>query len=233
MKLNKYFGNSEVEKFILDKSIVCFYNIINSIKNFNFHSQDKKILINLIQYGFLNNLFDVLTTFLKLLNDEKPTDNKNINIYLDTLKNILKVFESLCSQSSEITNLILNMNILQIVNTILLKELGLHNSDQIRNKLGSSHHAILNEIFALLNSFFPNKDSKEQDKIVSEQNKQFYLFFSEKIINILVKEIINIPSSNTVIQVIKLVEMYINYSQNEFIITFVDQSKLSNICASK
>ena len=222
-----------MEKFILDKSILCFYNIITSIKIYNFQNKDKKVLLNLIQYGFLNNLFDVLTKFLKLLNDENPVDNKSINIYLDTLKNILKVFEILCSQSSEMTNLILNMNILDIIYSILLKELGLDNSEQIKNKLGSSHHTILSEIFSLLNSFFPNTCSKEPDKIISQINKQFYLFFSEKILNILVKEIINIPSSNTVIQVIKLVEMYINYSQIEFISTFIDESKLSNICASK
>lgn len=52
-------GSSEVEKIILEKGILCFYYIFNNIRNYNIHTQDPQIFEKIMQYGLLNNLFDV------------------------------------------------------------------------------------------------------------------------------------------------------------------------------
>ena len=51
-------------------------------------------------------------------NNEEKTgtgNNKDLNIFQDTLKNIIKIFQIFCNSSVEISNLILNMNILEII----------------------------------------------------------------------------------------------------------------------
>lgn len=236
-------GNTEIEKFILDQSILCFYNVIYSIRTYNLSKNEMGIYNQLIQYGILDNLFEVLASFLNILNDDSnSTANKNLNIYVDTFKNILKVFEILCSQSVDITNLVLNMNILEIINTILSKELGF--LDQ-KAKFSSSNISIFAEIFALLISFFPSTNfSKSQQhvqlnrkenfttKLMSESNKNYYVYFSEKILSILVKNIVNMPSTSTILEVIHLIELYVTYSPKDQIIIYIDPVKLSNISSS-
>lgn len=234
-------GNTEIEKFILDQSILCFYNVIHSIRTYNLSKNDMAIYNQLIQYGILDNLFEVLASFLNILNDDsKSTANKNLNIYVDTFKNILKVFEILCSQSVDITNLVLNMNILEIINTILFKELGF--LDQ-KPKFSGSNISIFAEIFALLISFFPSTNlSKSQQhvskkehfhtKLMSESNKNYYIYFSEKILSILVKNIVNMPSTSSILEVIHLIELYVTYSPKDQIIIYIDPVKLSNISSS-
>lgn len=205
---------------------------------------DSEIYNQLIQYGILDNLFEVLASFLTILNeDSKNSTNKNLNIYVDTFKNILKVFEILCSQSNDIANLVLNMNILEIINSILSKELGI--LDQ-KAKFGSSNISIFADILALLVSFFPNtnlpksqqhmdlnKKDNSNTKIMSESNKNFYIYFSEKILSILVKNIVNMPSTTTILEVIHLIELYVTYSPKDQIIIYIDPVKLSNISSSK
>ena len=162
---------------------------------------------------------------------------------MDTFKNILKVFEILCSQSIDITNLVLNMNILEIINTVLYKELGV--LDQ-KAKFGSSNISIFADILALLVTFFPNSNFRKSQqhvqsnkkenfntKIMSESNKNFYIYFSEKILSILVKNIVNMPSTTTILEVIHLIELYVTYSPKDQIIIYIDPVKLSNISSSK
>ena len=60
-------------------------------------------------------------------NNEEKTgtgNNKDLNIFQDTLKNIIKIFQIFCNSSVEISNLILNMNILEIIYSIIVKEMG-------------------------------------------------------------------------------------------------------------
>lgn len=204
---------------------------------------DPVIYNQLIQYGILDNLFEVLSSFLSILNDEsKNTNNKNLNIYVDTFKNILKVFEILCSQSVEITNLVLNMNILEIINTILFKELNF--LDQ-KAKFSGSNISLFAEIFALLIALFPNTNfpksqqhvqmnNKEnfKTKLMSDANRNYYIYFSEKILSILVKNIVNMPSTTTILEVIHLIELYVTYSPKDQIVVYIDPVKLSNISSS-
>ena len=149
---------------------------------------------------------------------------------MDTFKNILKVFEILCSQSIDITNLVLNMNILEIINTVLYKELGV--LDQ-KAKFGSSNISIFANFRKSQQHVQSNKKENFNTKIMSESNKNFYIYFSEKILSILVKNIVNMPSTTTILEVIHLIELYVTYSPKDQIIIYIDPVKLSNISSSK
>ena len=206
----------------------------------NLSQNDDQIFNSLIKYGILDNLFEVLSSILKVLNDEsKNSSNKNFNIYVDTLKNILKVFEILCSQSNDIANLVLNMNILEKINIVLFKELNI--LDHNKSKFSSSSVSIFADFFALLISLFPSTNfSKTQIlkkenfkiKIMSDHNKIFYTYFSEKMLPLLVTNIVNMPSTATTLQVIRLLELFVIFSRKDLIITFIDPVKLSNISSS-
>lgn len=56
----KLSGNSDIEKNILDRAILCFYYIISNIKNYGIQSQDPEIYQKVMQYGLLDNLFEVI-----------------------------------------------------------------------------------------------------------------------------------------------------------------------------
>jgi hypothetical protein len=234
--LTKLIGNTEIEKGILDQAVLCFFNIVYCVKTYNLQANNQDFYTNMIQYGLLENLFEVFEKFIKSDKEEvNQTSNNNIgnsakggvNIYQETFKNILKLFETFCSLSPDITNLLLNMNILEIIYGVLAKELG--STNNIKSKLSSNSHSAYNELFTLLVSFFPNKKSKTVDKLLSANNKNFFMYFSEKILSLLVNNIVNIPSSNTMVQIMKLLEMYITYSPTEYILTYIDPVKLSNI----
>ena len=161
-----------------------------------------------------------------------------MNINLETFKNTLKIFESLCSQSNYITNIVLNMNILEIIDNILFKEIGNYDN---KEKFSYSFLPMFSDIFCVLISLFPNtnlitslqgKRENSRSKIMSEENKAFYLYFSEKILSILVNNFINMPSTITMIEVIRLIELYVIFSPKECIITYIGPVKLTNLLAS-
>lgn len=202
------------------------------------------------------------------------SSNKNAFINLETFKNIIKIFEYFCNLNSDITNGILNMNILNVLYYILVKELGLisgsnalkkapsniNNSDNVegnkteiahsntnsdlnmkinmngvastqdRTKVSSNSQGYFVEIFNLLISLFPNKASKgAADRLLAPENLKFFTYFSEKILCLIINNIVNIPSSNSMVQIFKLFEMYINASPNEYIFKYIDPVKFANI----
>jgi len=164
-------------------------------------------------------------------NEVKSGINKDLNIFQDTLKNIIKIFQILCNSSVETTNLILNMNILEIIYSIIVKEMGTSSDNEGKSKLGTTNHTIFVEIFALLQALFPEKKNKKMEKLVDLQNKDFLVYFSEKILNTLISNIVSNPSTNTLLQVIKLVETYVFFSNKEQILIYVDAINLSNVAS--
>ena len=159
-----------------------------------------------------------------------------MNINLETIKKIVKLFEILCSHSSEITNFILNMNILEMIKGFLF--IDTEDNDQ---KFNYSILTIFPEIFALLISFFPNTNlissfTKKNEyfftKIMSEENKANYLYMSEKIISIFVNNFVCIPSTIAILDLIHLIELYVIFSPTQYIISFLGTSKFSNLIAS-
>jgi hypothetical protein len=143
------------------------------------------------------------------------------------------------------------MNILQIIYNILVKDLGLvkNVSNSSRDKNTSQLYP---ELFALLTSFFPRREKDKfmtnsmscinsssgkntsvcftnSNKLLNECNKTFFIYFSEKILKLLVENVVNIPSSNTMVSLANLIEIYIMNSPSECISTFIDPQRLSNI----
>lgn len=237
LKMFKLSGNSDIEKSILDKGILCFFYIVYNIKNYGVQNQDPEIFQKVMQYGLLDNLFEVLSNFLKIMNDNEVKtggNNKDLNISQDTLKNIIKIFNIISNCSSEISNLILNMNILEIIYSIISKEMATSTTtteSDGKSKLGSTYHTVFVEIFSLLQSLFPEKKCKKLVKLIDPNNKHFLVYFSEKILNTLISNIVSNPSTNTLLQVIKLVETYIFFSNKEQILAYVDPINLSNVAS--
>jgi hypothetical protein len=222
--LTKYSGNSDLEKTILELAIQCFFNITYYLKLYNLSSLN--FCNSIIQYGLLENIFELFVKFLK--EDRKYSSV----VQVDTFKNILRIFEILCSISSEITNLVLNMNVLEIIYNILCKELEVGISVTSMNvKLSSSSSSAYIELFALLISFFPGKKSKSSDRILASNNEHFFIYFSDKILILLINNIVNISSSTTMVSLIKLISMYIQNSPNDYIQKYMDPAKISNIAS--
>lgn len=265
--LTRYTGNSELEKSIVDLAVLCFYNIAHYVKMYNLALNQNNFCNQLIQYGLLDILYELFNKFLDTGKDIGKENNSSINlskfstnILQDTFKNILKLFEILSSLSADVSNLLLNMNILEVIYSILCKELGVnsnnfenHNKSEDSNinnidntklqtqsqsqlipnspskKISSNSTSYYLELFALLISFFPGKKSKGQDRLLCPSNKNYFLYFSDKILSLLINNVVNIPSSNTMVSLMKLLEMYIQNSPDEFIFTYIDPVKLSNI----
>jgi len=128
--LTKFSGNSELEKFILDSAIGCFYNILKTIKMNKLEKNNKEIFQQLNQQGLVQNLFEVVLNVINLntknnienkgnenyLSDFNSTNknftkaNNNINMnYSETLKKIFTIFEFLSLKSDEISNSFLDI----------------------------------------------------------------------------------------------------------------------------
>ena len=115
------------------------------------------------------------------------TSNKNneINVNVDTIKTILRLFDILCTISPSITNYLLSHNTLELIYKVLHRELEQthnpnENSNEDNNKLSSTSHSLYFEIFGLLISFFPGKTNniKNQplNRIMSPENNQYLLY---------------------------------------------------------
>ena len=231
--LAKLSGNSDIEKNIVDLAIQCFYNIIFGIKNFGYSMNFNNFCNNIIKYGLLNVL---LENFIKFINYDFDNIEKNKisndNVTVDTIKNILKIFEMFCSMSDNITNLLLNQNMLEMIYKVIKNEINYTKNDG--SKVNASNtHSLFNEIFNLLASFFPSQSNKDNNKlfktkIMSDENKHFYKFFSENILSLLIDNILNISSNSTTLGVIKIINMYCANSSLDYIKQFINDDKLSN-----
>ena len=226
--MTKFNASSELEKSILDTCLQIFYSIFLAIKNYSTEPNNNDIIQSIISHGLIDTLIDVFNNYVKSFStSEQVADNSSSNIKNisgDSIKTIIKLLQILCNLSVEVTDLIFNMNVLEAIYYLLTKEITSQGS-----KAGSSSHIV--EILALLLSFFPTKKGGKAEKILSEHNKNFYYYFSEKILSYLIRNIISIQSSSTTVQVIKLIELYITYSSNENILVYIDSIKIANICA--
>ena len=190
--------------------LTIFLNIFSSIKVFNIHSQNKKVILDILNYGLTEYLITILTSYSYTL------ENKEEKISGDSVKVVLKIME-IISTSNEALDLLLNFNVLKTCYQIM--------SYSNTNK---STHNLYTEIFAFLGALFPSTEKKE--KIMASYNNTFYYYFSEKILIYIIENIINIPAVNSVISIIKLIALFVKNSEKDNIIAFVDPNKLANIC---
>ena len=232
--LSKLNGNSDIEKSIVDLAIQCFYNIINGIKNYGYSLNHNNFCNDIIKYNLLTVLLD---NFIKFINYDENEINKTFNqskfsVNVDTIKNILKIFEMLCCMSDTVTNLLLNQNMLEMIYKVIKNEINYTKNDG--SKVNTSNtHSLFNELFNLLASFFPSQINKDnigtiKTKIMSDENKHFYKFFSENILSLLIDNILNISSSSTTLGVIKIINMYCANSSLDYIKKFINDNTLSN-----
>ena len=232
--LSKLNGNSDIEKSIVDLAIQCFYNIINGIKNYGYSLNHNNFCNDIIKYNLLTVLLD---NFIKFINYDENEINKTFNqskfsVNVDTIKNILKIFEMLCCMSDTVTNLLLNQNMLEMIYKVIKNEINYTKNDG--SKVNTSNtHSLFNELFNLLASFFPSQSNRDinsslKTKIMSDENQYFYKFFSENILSLLIDNILNISSSSTTLGVIKIINMYCANSSLDYIKKFINDNTLSN-----
>jgi hypothetical protein len=233
--LTKFGDNDEIDKVILDKAISCFYKIIISAKNYKLFLSDSKIWEKITSYGLLNNLMEVIVFFFKMLTDSSKFSKTFIGLYMDIFKNTMKIFKSLCEESAIISNILLEMNILEIIYSIFKEELefSLSNKNSL-NKVKSSSHNIFNELLPFLYSLFPNKNNLiKEDRMIIDNNSNVFHFFSKKILSILIKNLVNISTSQLSLKTLKLINVYCYFSKTDNISTYLDPQNLANIMSSK
>ena len=249
--LTKLSGGSEIEKSICDSAIQCFYYIVSGTKNYNFSADLNEFCNTITQYGLLDNLFELFEKFIKIEDDKDNKENMNmitsntaknneLNVNVDTIKTILKLFDILCTISPSITNFLLSHNTLELIYKALHRELDKthstnSNSNEDSNKLSSTSHSLYLEIFGLLISFFPGKTNNSYNiknqplnRIMSPENNKHLLYFSDKILTLLIDNILHIPSSTTTLGLIKLISMYCSNCSIEYIVKYINDKQLAN-----
>ena len=243
--LTKLSGNSELEKSILTLAVQCFYYLILGVKR-NSYSKELNWLCNEIcKYGLLDNLYELFQGFINV-EDSNMNDNlAKVNINIETIKQVLKIFQLLSSLSDEVINYLLQHNSLVLIYTVLNRELLIYQPSELQNndnnenkksKLNSNSQSLYSDIFNLLMSFFPAQsldvknslDNKHFTKIMSIENKEYYLYFGANILKLLIDNIVYIPSNHTSLWGIQLITMYCSNSPNENIIKYITTIELSN-----
>lgn len=193
------------------------------------NNKNKEIFGAFLESELIDNLFHIFLIFLK---DKSVSEFHSINVSNDTFRNIIKTFELLCYISDDFVDNILDKNILEITYSILSREFSQTNDDdkqKVNIKLSSSNSNLYQDFFAFLISLFPNKKQKLKHKLLSDRNNLKLQFFGEKILVLLISNILNISSTNTIVHVIKLIGTFIQYSPEVEIKRSLNSSKISNL----
>lgn len=155
---------------------------------------------------------------------------------MEILKNILALFEVAARFSPETTNILLHKNILEILFTILSHEFRcIDNTVTTKDKdvkSAPSSQKLIADILYLLSALFPKEKEEFDQRIMEEENREYYIYFSDKIISLLLYNIISISSSKIFIQVVRLIKLYVTYSKNDDIQKFIDSNLLANLNSS-
>ena len=217
----------------------------------------KNIVNCVLSNGIIDVLIDVFNKYVSTPKVENVDNSNNINknsnksnrnsitsidLSPDIIKIVIKILESLSNLSNESTDIFLNMNILETIYYILSKNIDdidrtkalfSNNNQSDQTAISDSSVNFESEIISLLISFFPenNKAEASNSKIFSPNNKSFYFSFCEKILIYLINNIISIQSSSTTVQIFKLIKLFIANSKNEYIVVYINDSKLANICS--
>jgi hypothetical protein len=196
--LTKYTGNTEIEKQILNQSILCFYNIFYSIKVYKLFLSDDKIWEKVNQYGVFDNLTQILEIFLRmirgknLVGDSSHDHSKtNIGSYMEIFKSVMKVLQIVSEGSITISNNLLNGSMMELIYSFLKEELDFSSNENSseshndidRSKSNISGHHIFHEIFPFLYLFF---QKQEKTNIISNPNDNFNPSTEEKAIRLII-----------------------------------------------
>jgi hypothetical protein len=103
--LTKFCGISDLEKYILDASINCFYCLLRNIKNYKIYENNKNIYSELTENGLIINLLETLVNLVYLLNTNYVNNNsKQYENYGEIIKKIFIILENLTVKSDTFSN---------------------------------------------------------------------------------------------------------------------------------
>jgi hypothetical protein len=211
---SKFNCQNEVEKYNFDKAILCFYNILVGIKNNKLYENCASVWEDIVQFGLFENLIEALEVFLDIDNNETIShifSKNNLVIYMDTFKNIIKIFSILCKNSEKIRNRMLDSTILNMMYRIIKDEIEQDTYINLdRNKSNISHHLIFYELIPFLFSFFP-----EEGSLSSSFSTKTFEYFTNKIIPTIIKNFVNISSVSLSLKAIRLIVMYCTFTDDE------------------
>jgi hypothetical protein len=217
-QLCKLSDTNETSKQIQELAINVVYYIFAVLKSLNSYHQCKDTLKSVLAYGVLESLSLILNSHA----GNSDLDKNNQVIYSsDTIKNVIKTFEIIGCLSKDGLDILLNLGMLKTINNILLNDVSKQNTNQ----------GLYIELFQLMISLFPAESSYDKKtKLLAPYNSTFYFYFSDNLLSYLINNIINIPAVNSVLYLIKLVTLYVTFSDGTDIILFIDSNKIANIC---
>ena len=218
--LTKY---NENDVTTTNTAILIYYNIIVNIKKNNMIFSNPEIEKEIYNYKFLENFCEIIKSYLISHNNS----DKKINI--DIIKRILKIFEIISNLSKKGLEKLFNIKILELINEIINDEFDLKNNKTDINKNTIS---FLSEIFPLITSFFPDKKEKDlnlKEKILSEENKENYNYFCNKILSILIDNIMSKSACSTLSNLIKFLIIFIKSADKNIIIQNIHSKSLAQI----
>lgn len=208
-----------------NKAILIFYYIVYHMKTNNYIKTNPEIETEIFKYCFLDNLSEIVQRYLLNPNDKK--------IGSDLVKTILKIFTSLCNCSNLSFDKLVEIKFLHIIVEMIQNEFNLKDSSHKINNEGSipvekNQVSFLSELFPLLNSFFPTS-SEAKEKILSEKNKDYYVFFCSQILQPIIKNIMLKSACSTLNLVMQLMIRFGNSASKETIITYMESKAIAQI----
>lgn len=208
-----------------NKAILIFFYIVYHMKTNNYIKTNPEIETEIFKYCFLDNLSEIVQRYLLNPNDKK--------IGSDLIKTILKIFTSLCNCSNLSFDKLVEIKFLHIIVEMIQNEFNLNESSHKNNNEGGfpvekNQVSFLSELFPLLNSFFPSSP-EAKEKILSEKNKDYYVFFCSQILQPIIKNIMLKSACSTLNLVMQLMIRFGQSATKETIMTYMESKAIAQI----
>lgn len=215
-------GHTDIEKKNLNKIIHILYLIADSILDYY---EENEVWLKFTENGILLKTYKLLDEYVQSIYKDQEF-NHNIHIINhDTFKTIIKFLSIISTNSTEISNRLMEMSILDTIYKTLKIEL---ESDI---KKTNNQHLVFVELFPFILSLFPTKIDKRNT--ITDNDSIYYEYFSKNIMRLLINNFINISSISTTIKGLELIKIFLQISSKENLIKYMDASCFSNLIWSK
>ena len=229
------YKENDTDPQILEKAINIYYNIIVNLKQYLEYEKAYELEEELLKNNYFQNFCNILNKYF-IERDKKITS--------ELIKKILQIIHLACELSNLVVDKFLSINLLPILVEIINYEfndnpafnnnaiLSINNiTNDINNNADSS---FLTEFFSVLISLFPsaNKDDNKPInyvKILSKQNKEYYIYFCKEILKPLVNNIMDKSACSNLSSLIKLLIIFIKTTEKENIISHIDSKPMAQI----
>ena len=232
--LTKY---SDDYNYVNERAIFIYHNIIVMLNQGASFNNNPDLENELNKYSFMDNFCEILKKYF-IENNKKIT--------AEIVKKILKIINIIFKVSKKLTDKILSLNFLEIIeeiihhefndvitsknNTISISNSNLNESNNVNTAKSSS--SFLSELFLLLISLFPdNKDEKKiKDlKILDSSNEKYYNYLCLNIIKPLVDNIMTKSACSTLNNLIKLILIFGKSASKEKIQNCINPKQMAQI----